>query len=293
MDGISFATNFGQTLSMGCGDGQCPSIWNTVANLATQAQILNAQSLISSHGWTNASAIDAGIGGTTSSGYLCGVSVCSGDYLNSIQFYFMLPVVSMTSNATMQISNGSSSGSTAAFTTTDSSATNSCSGPGDNAGSLAVAQSTETSTTITVGNSFSTSYSKSVSLGWKISETVGDEELGVSIEEEYSGSVATTATSETSTSTETSNTTTSGSATTVTVNLLCPAGVPANAICTWTYTGYSTTSWNSGAWTLPATYQLLAGNQFNNVIGGCSASGTSNRNNLSLKSLVCNGVKYN
>ncbi len=294
MDGISFTTNFGQNLIMGCNEDHqrcgAPQMWNTVAQLATQSAIVNAQSLIDRGLRSNSSAIVSGISRTTSSGYLCGVQACDGKYVNSIQFYFMLPVVTMSSNSTLQISTGSSSSGNAASTVVSSTESNLCSVPGGVAGSLAVEQSTQSTASITVGNSYSTTYSKTVTTGWSVAVNVGADGFGV--QAAYSGAVATTDTSPSAASTDTSAANTTGSSTTVTVDLTCPEKIAPDTMCTWTFSGYSTTTWSNVVWSLPASFQLLAGNRFSAAIGGSTTSGTSNRNSLSLLSLVCNGINY-
>ncbi len=309
LDGISFTTNVGQTVTMGCAPDRktkCPQVWNQQFSLATQAQIDKAVGYMNV-GRDKAWALDNSIVGTTSSGYLCGMKICSFDYsdwklpisaphpyIHSIQMFFMLPVVSMDANSTLELHTGSSS-STASSLVVTQQATSLCVAPLSNAGLVQISQSTQTLASLAIGNTYSTTYSKTITNGWnlEVTGTKGVKDVWMTaVKAAYSGSVSNTESNQQTASQTTTTTTSSGVSSTLTLNSLCPATVPSNTMCTWNYNAYSVTSWNSIAWKIPATFTLLGGKHFTNVLGGSSSSGNTAYNNATLTSVVCNGVDY-
>ncbi len=309
LDGIAFTTNFGQNISIGCtgrpsGDnwpGSCPgdngghptpSAWNKQYSLATQEQINKALGYIS-EGANVATAIESSIAGTTSSGYLCGVyggmNNCDGRTpswcFTTFKLYFMLPVISMAANSSLQLQTGSSS-STASSAAVTQTASNRCPVPSVNAGSISISQSTQTSTSLSIANSYTTTYCHTLTNGWKVSAGVSKKDV-FSVSAEYSGSVSDSETNSESASQTTTTTTTSGTTSSLTLNLLCPANIPSNSDCTWIFNAFSVTSWNSYAWQIPATFTLLGGKTFASVLGG-STTGTAAFNNATLSSVTCN-----
>ncbi len=141
-----------------------------------------------------------------------------------------------------------------------------------------------------MANTYSTTYSKTLTNGWKTSLSSGKKDL-FTVSAEYSGSVSTSESSQQSASTTTTTTTTSGTTSSLTLNLICPADIPSNAHCDWDFKAYSVTSWNSVAWKIPATFTLLGGRNFTSTLGG-STTGSTAVNNAKLVSLKCNGVEY-
>ncbi len=129
---------------------------------------------------------------------------------------------------------------------------------------------------LAVGNSWSTTYSQTLTNGWSVGVTgsVGQKDVGsISVTAGYSGSVSNSESTQQSAMQTT--TTTSGTTSSISLDMPCPATIPNDTMCTWTYNSFSVTAWNSVAWDIPATFTLLGGQQITTVLGGGSTSGST------------------
>ena len=216
------------------------------------------------------------ITGTTASGFLCGLDTGeSGDYVNTLNFIFLLPVVNVSVPPVNVTAYKSNDPPGANLTPKQGEVGNLCSVPGGSVGtaSFQFEKGSEMQTTTTYTSTYA--LAQAYQTGGSLAAAVGGKE-GVP-GDDASETITTTATfSFTSTQTNTFSTASStqvtqGKATTYSVDfeLVCPAApaISPNTYCTWTFGTTDGYQW-AEPWNNTATFTLIGGQTFSQPVSG-------------------------